>query len=122
MTLKTTAGPLLAALGASLLLTPVGAAQAAEQQPVTQLQPTRVGPALGTLTSTTGYATAPVKDLRLDPFAQSNADPLNNAVAVKPDNPGMAPVSTTAVTGALSNGGGPKDLPAAGLLLSALPH
>lgn len=115
---KTTASGLLAAVGAVLLLGQAGPAAAApDAAPVTHLAPTQVGPALGAL----GPVLAPAKDLRLDPFAQSAADPLDNAVAVKPDNPGMAPVSTTAVTGALSHGGGAKDLPGAGLLLSALP-
>lgn len=114
---KTTASGLLAAVGAVLLLGQAGPAAAASAEPATHLAPTRVGPALGAL----GPAIAPVKDLRLDPFAQSAADPLDNAVAVRPDNSGLAPVSTTSVTGALSNGGGAKDLPGAGLLLSALP-
>ncbi|MFI9269424.1 hypothetical protein ACIGXM_01670 [Kitasatospora sp. NPDC052896] len=109
---KSTTGGLLAALGTALLLAPAGPAAAAAQ-----LQPTRVGPALGAL----GYAVAPAKDLRLDPFAQSSADPLTNAVAVKPDNPGMRPLSTTSLTNGLSNGGGPKDVPVVGLPLSALP-
>ncbi|GAB2747913.1 hypothetical protein [Kitasatospora kifunensis] len=122
MTLTTTSGA-LAALGAALLLAPAaaGTAAAAEPVPTAQLQPTEVGPALGTVGNTTGYVTGPVKDLRLDPFAQSSADPLNNTVAVKPDNPGMRPVSSTAVTGSLSDGGGAKDLPGLGLLLSAVP-
>ncbi|WP_327067483.1 hypothetical protein OG500_16800 [Kitasatospora sp. NBC_01250] len=123
MSLTTTSGA-LAALGAALLLAPAAAGtamadSAVPQAPVpkAQLQPTEVGPALGAV----GYVTGPVKDLRLDPFAQSSADPLNNAVAVKPDNPGMRPVSSTAVTGALSDGGGAKDLPGLGLLLGAVP-
>ncbi|MCX4748347.1 hypothetical protein OG455_22995 [Kitasatospora sp. NBC_01287] len=123
MSLTTTSGA-LAALGAALLLTPAAAGAAvaaAAAEPTAQLQPTRVGPALGALGSTTGYVTGPVKDLRLDPFAQSAADPLNNAVAVEPDNPGMRPVSSTAVTGSLSDGGGAKDLPGLGLLMGAVP-
>ncbi|MFF7634065.1 hypothetical protein ACFZB9_13055 [Kitasatospora sp. NPDC008050] len=124
----TTTGGALAALGAALLLTPAAAGtaladSAVPQAPVpkAQLQPTEVGPALGAVGNTTGYVTGPVKDLRLDPFAQSSADPLNNTVAVKPDNPGMRPVSSTALTGALSDGGGAKDLPGLGLLLGAVP-
>ncbi|WP_329564973.1 hypothetical protein [Kitasatospora sp. NBC_01266] len=123
MSLTTTSGA-LAALGAALLLTPAAAgsaAAAAPKEPTARLQPTQVGPALGALGSTTGYVTGPVKDLRLDPFAQSTADPLNNAVAVKPDNPGMRPVSSSAVTGALSDGGGAKDLPVLKLLMGAVP-
>ncbi|MDH6137333.1 hypothetical protein P3T37_006765 [Kitasatospora sp. MAA4] len=116
---KTTASGLLAALGAVLLLGQAGtaAAAAATPAPASNLQPTQIGPALGALP----YVIAPAKDLRLDPFAQSGADPLSNAVAVKPDNPGMKPLSSTGLTGGLSNGGGAKDIPGAGLLLSALP-
>ncbi|PYC86903.1 hypothetical protein C7C46_05275 [Streptomyces tateyamensis] len=113
----------LAALGAALLLAPAGTAvaQAAPlAAPTTALQPARVAPAMGALGDTTGYVLGPAKDLRLDPFAQSAADPLNNALSLKPDN-GVPKVSTTAATGALSNGGGAKDLPVAGLLLHALP-
>ncbi|MDH6121319.1 hypothetical protein [Kitasatospora sp. GAS204B] len=122
MSLTTTSGA-LAALGAALLLSPAvaGTAAAAAKEPTAQLQPTDVAPAIGALGSTTGYVTGPVKDLRLDPFAQSSADPLNNAVAVKPDNPGMRPVSSSAVTGALSDGGGAKDLPVLKLLMGAVP-
>ncbi|WP_035800694.1 hypothetical protein [Kitasatospora mediocidica] len=119
MTAKTTASGLLAALGAVLLLGQAGpaAAAAATPAPTGSLQPIQAGPALGALP----YVIAPAKDLRLDPFAQSGADPLSNAVAVKPDNPGMAPLSSTGLTGGLSHGGGAKDIPGAGLLLSALP-
>ncbi|MFE0463429.1 hypothetical protein ACFW1A_29675 [Kitasatospora sp. NPDC058965] len=123
MTLSPTTGA-LTALGAALLLTPAGTAVAAAAAPLaapsTALQPTQVAPAVGALGDTTGYVLGPAKDLRLDPFAQSAADPLNNALAVKPDN-GVPKVSTTAATGALSGGGGAKDLPVAGLLLHALP-
>ncbi|WP_035847968.1 hypothetical protein [Kitasatospora azatica] len=122
MPLSPTTGA-LAALGTALLLTPAAAgaaAAAAPKLPTTALQPTQVGPALGALNGTTGYVLGPAKDLRLDPFAQSAADPLNNAVALEPDN-GVPHVSSTAATGALSDGGGAKDLPVAGLLLHALP-
>jgi hypothetical protein len=121
LTLKTTTGGLLAVLGTALLLAPATTAAAAAPAAVTNLQPTQVGPAMGALANTTGYVLAPAKDLRLDPFAQSKADPLDNTVAVQPDNPGMRPVSSSALTGALSNGGGAKNLPVAGQLLSALP-
>ncbi|MDH6111136.1 hypothetical protein P3T36_007778 [Kitasatospora sp. MAP12-15] len=116
MNAKTTASGLLAALGAVLLLGQAGSAAAAEPAPSGKLQPTQVGPALGALP----YVIAPAKDLRLDPFAQSGADPLSNVVAVKPDN-GMKPLSSTGLTSGLSNGGGAKDIPGAKLLLSALP-
>ena len=106
----------LAVLGAAMLF----GAGTAHADPA-HLQQTDVAPAVSGLTGALGYGVAPVKDLRLDPFAQSSADVLNNGVAVQPDNSGLAPVSTTSVTGPLSNGGGAKDLPAVGPLLGVLP-
>ncbi|MFC9329662.1 hypothetical protein [Kitasatospora sp. NPDC057015] len=114
---KTGAG--LAVLGAAMLLG-TGTAHA-DADPVTNLQRTDVAPAVGGLTGALGYGVAPVKDLRLDPFAQSSADVLNNGVAVQPENSGLAPVATTAVTGPLSDGGGPRDLPGIGTVLGVLP-
>ncbi|MCC9311617.1 hypothetical protein LN042_31905 [Kitasatospora sp. RB6PN24] len=123
MTPTATATGALAALGAALLLTPVAAGTAAAADlpaPTTSLQSPQVGPALGALSGTTGYVLGPVKDLRLDPFAKSAADPLNNALSLEPDN-GVPHVSTTAATGSLSGGGGAKDLPVVGTVLGALP-
>ncbi|WP_371480930.1 hypothetical protein [Kitasatospora sp. NBC_00315] len=107
----------LAVLGAAMLLG-TGTAHA---DTVPRLQQTEVAPAVGGLTGALGYGVAPVKDLRLDPFAQSSADVLNNGVAVQPDNSGLKPVGTDYVTGPLSDGGGIRDLPAVGPLLGALP-
>ncbi|GAA4854003.1 hypothetical protein [Kitasatospora terrestris] len=118
----------LAAIGTAVLLSGANAGAAQAEQvlpadlplPATQLQNTDAAQAVGGTTSGLGYAIAPVKELRLDPWAGSSADFLNNGVAVAPDN-GMPPVATSAVTGPLSNGGGAKDLPVAGALLGALP-
>jgi hypothetical protein len=123
LTPKPSAAGALAALGAALLLTPVAAGAAAAapaSMPTAHLQPLEVAPALGALSGTTGYVLGPIKDLRLDPLAQSAADPLNNALKLEPDN-GVPHVSTTAATGALSNGGGAKDLPVVGTVLGLLP-
>jgi len=126
MSRKTTGVGALAAIGAAALLGGTGA-QAAHAEPAaelpmpaTHLQNTDPGQMVGGTTSALGYAVAPVKDLRLDPWAGSSADVLNNGVAVQPDN-GLAPVETSSLTGALSGGGGPKDLPAVGTLLGVLP-
>ncbi|MFD7642215.1 hypothetical protein ACFV4P_16330 [Kitasatospora sp. NPDC059795] len=126
MSRKTTGA--LAALGTALLLGAATAqtAHAATEQPgglplpATHLQPTDAQGALGGTTAGLGYAIAPAKDLRLDPWAGSSADLLNNGVAVVPDN-GVGPVGTGTVTGPLSAGGGAKNLPLAGPLLTALP-
>ncbi|MFJ1793708.1 hypothetical protein [Kitasatospora griseola] len=124
---RTTTGA-LAALGTALLLggATAQAAHAETEQPgglplpTTHLQPTDAKQALGGTTAGLGYAVAPVKDLRLDPWANSSADLLNNGVAVVPDN-GLGPVGTGTLTSPLSAGGGAKNLPLAGPLLTALP-
>ncbi|GAA2745203.1 hypothetical protein [Kitasatospora cinereorecta] len=128
MSRTTTGAGALAALGAAMLLSGVTAqtAQAAEDRladlplPTTHLQNTDPTQAVGGTTAALGYAVAPLKGLRLDPWANSSADVLNNGVAVQPDN-GMAPVASSALTGPLSGGGGAKDLPLAGSLLGVLP-
>ncbi|TWE17982.1 hypothetical protein [Kitasatospora atroaurantiaca] len=125
---KTSGAGLLTALGAAMLLGATAPAASAESgtgdtslpQPSTHLQSTDVGPALGGVTGALGYSVTPVKTLRLDPFAQSSADVLNNGVAVEPDN-GLKPVTTGMLTAPLSNGGGVKDLPHVGPLLGVLP-
>ncbi|GLW52981.1 hypothetical protein [Kitasatospora phosalacinea] len=126
MSRKTTGA--VAALGAAMLLGGV-TAQAAHAEtetlgglpaPTTHLQDTDAQQAVGGTTSALGYAIAPVKELRLDPWAGSGADVLNNGVAVVPDN-GVAPVGTAPLTAPLSGGGGAEDLPLAGPLLGVLP-
>ncbi|MFF0293356.1 hypothetical protein ACFYS8_24365 [Kitasatospora sp. NPDC004615] len=124
---RTTTGA-LAALGAALLLGGLTAqtAHAETDQlaglplPAPHLQPADAQAALGGTTSALGYAVAPAKDLRLDPWAGSGADVFNNGVTVIPDN-GPGPIGTGTVTKPLSAGGGAKDLPLAGPLLNALP-
>ncbi|MFF4340788.1 hypothetical protein ACFY00_12740 [Kitasatospora sp. NPDC001540] len=126
MSRKTTGA--VAALGAAMLLGGVTAqaAHAATEPlgglpvPTTHLQNTDAQQAVGGTTGALGYAIAPVKELRLDPWAGSGADVLNNGVAVVPDN-GVAPVGTAPLTAPLSGGGGAQDLPLAGPLLGVLP-
>ncbi len=130
---KTSGAGLLAVLGATMLLgaaTPASAAESATPgatsdrtasdaslpQPSAHLQKTDIGAATGAL----GYAVAPVKSLRLDPFAQSSADVLNNGLSVEPDS-GVPHVSTATLTGPLSGGGGVKDLTGIGPVLGVLP-
>ncbi|MFF2046003.1 hypothetical protein ACFVVX_36835 [Kitasatospora sp. NPDC058170] len=120
MASKMSGAGLAAALGAAMLLG-AGSAQAAPNQSGTNLQRTDVGQALGGATSGLGYGVAPLKDLRLDPWANSSADVLNNGATVQPDNSGLAPIGTGTLTGPLSAGGGPRDLPAVGPLLGVLP-
>ncbi|MBD0695775.1 hypothetical protein [Streptomyces sp. CBMA123] len=118
---------LAAAVGAVVLLG-AGSAQAATTtgsgpQPAAgpaTLAKTDVGQALNGTTSGLGYGVAPIKSLRLDPWANSSADVLNNGATVQPDQ-GLAPVGTGTLTGPLSAGGGVKDLPLVGGLSGVLP-
>lgn len=50
--------------------------------------------------------------LRLDPLAGTGADPLNNTVETQIAD--FKPLSTAAVTGPVTSGGGLKDLPVVG--------
>ncbi|MGW6918808.1 hypothetical protein ACWGB8_34050 [Kitasatospora sp. NPDC054939] len=119
-TLTKAGGAGLAALGAVLLLG-AGTAHADRPEAGANLQHTDLDQALSGTTSGLGYGIAPLKDLRLDPWANSSADVLNNGATLQPDNSGLAPISTGTLTGPLSNGGGPRDLPVAGQLLDVLP-
>lgn len=126
MALKTTGAGALAALGAAALLGAVNPSTAMAAEPElplgnSHLANTDAAKALGGTTSGLGAAVNPIRDLRLDPWANSGADVLNNGASLVPDN-GLKPVSTATLTAPLSKGGGPKDIPFAGQLLSVLPH
>ncbi|ARF79815.1 hypothetical protein ACIG0C_31905 [Kitasatospora aureofaciens] len=114
-----------AAVGAVVLLG-AGTAQAATtsgQQRAAgpaSLAKTDVGQALNGTTTGLGYGVAPIKSLRVDPWANSSADVLNNGATIQPDQ-GLAPVGTGMLTGPLSAGGGVKDLPLVGGLTGVLP-
>ncbi|WP_327678140.1 hypothetical protein [Kitasatospora sp. NBC_00458] len=122
MVSKKSGAGLAAALGAAMLLGGgAGAAHAAPAEGGAALAKTDIAQALGGTTTGLGYGVAPVKDLRLDPWANSSADVLNNGATVRPENTGLAPIGTETLTGPLSAGGGPRDLPLVGPLLGALP-
>ncbi|MED7951604.1 MULTISPECIES: hypothetical protein [unclassified Streptomyces] len=121
MVSKKSGAGLAAALGAAMLLGGAGAAHAAPAEGGASLTKTDLAQALGGTTTGLGYGVAPIKDLRLDPWANSSADVLNNGATVKPENTGLAPIGTETLTGPLSAGGGPRDLPVVGQLLGALP-
>ncbi|GAA5002630.1 hypothetical protein [Kitasatospora paranensis] len=130
MVLKTTGAGLLAALGAAVAVGAAAAPASADvstaearpglPQPTAHLQSTDPGRLVDGTTGALGYAVAPVKNLRLDPWAQSSADVFNNGVSVEPDN-GVGPVATSTLTDPLSGGGGAQSLPAVGPLLGVLP-
>ncbi|MFE4977784.1 hypothetical protein ACFRAR_37480 [Kitasatospora sp. NPDC056651] len=124
MVSKKNAAGLAAAVGAAVLLG-AGSAQAAttpgEAAPgQATLAKTDVGQALNGTTSGLGYGIAPLKSLRLDPWANSSADFLDNGAALQPDQ-GLPEVGTGTLTGPLSAGGGVKDLPLVGGLTGLLP-
>ncbi|MFJ7908147.1 hypothetical protein [Kitasatospora sp. NPDC096204] len=124
MVSKKSAAALAAAAGAAVLLG-AGTAQAATAPgqaapgPAT-LTKTDVGQALNGTTTGLGYGIAPIKSLRLDPWANSAADFLNNGAALQPDQ-GLPEIGTGTLTGPLSAGGGVKDLPLVGGLTGLLP-
>lgn len=62
----------------------------------------------------------PVKNLQLNPMANTAVDPLNNGVATQVAD--FKPMSTKQVTGFLSRGGALRDLPLAGRVTRALPE
>ncbi|MGW1374965.1 hypothetical protein ACWD6P_11930 [Streptomyces sp. NPDC002446] len=62
----------------------------------------------------------PVKNIQLNPMANTAVDPLNNGVATKVAD--FKPMSTTQVTGFLSDGAALRDVPLAGSVARALPE
>ncbi|HEY9439893.1 MAG TPA: hypothetical protein VIS29_14840, partial [Streptomyces sp.] len=76
------------------------------------------------LTSALGYslagAAAPVTDLRIDPLAGTEADPLDNAVGTQIAD--FKPVTTAIVTGPLASGAALRDLPVVGRAAGLLSH
>ncbi|MCX4788895.1 MULTISPECIES: hypothetical protein [unclassified Streptomyces] len=114
------AGLTITAVGAAL-----GAGGAAAQAAPLPLVPTTGADtgfgdageaATGAVTGGLGHSLhngiAPVTQLRLDPLAGTGADPLNNTVETQIAD--FKPLSTAAVTGPVTSGGGLKDLPVVG--------
>ncbi|WP_037574885.1 hypothetical protein [Phaeacidiphilus oryzae] len=114
----------LTAAGAAASSGTALAAEAPQTHPLPGVGLQRLDPATGLagLSGATKHVIGPLKDLRLDPWAQSSADPLNNGVSLVPDSPGAGPVSTTPLTSPLSGGGGLSSLPAVGSLTDAMAH
>ncbi|MEU7182914.1 MULTISPECIES: hypothetical protein [Streptomyces] len=111
------AGLAVSAAGAALAAG--GAAAHAAPVPAPASAPGPVSTLTGPLVQAVASGVGPVKSLQLDPLANSAADPLNNAVGTRVAD--FKPVSTTLLTGALSNGGGLKDLPLVGQVVGLLP-
>lgn len=102
---------------------PVGATSAAaDPLPARAVTDVLPGQALPTqyVTGPLGYGVAPVRDLRLDPLSNTPVDPLTNAVGSQIAD--FRPVSTTAATAPITNGGSLGTLPLVGPLTGVLPH
>lgn len=120
----------LTATAAAAVVVPAGAATEAAAAPadstghgITDALPT--GALTGMLptqsaTGALGYGIAPVRDLRLDPLAESGTDPLDNAIGSQVAD--FRPVSTAAVTGPVTSGGSLGTLPLVGQATGLLPH
>ncbi|MFC7307292.1 hypothetical protein ACFQVC_24090 [Streptomyces monticola] len=123
------AGLTLTAAGAAL---GAGGAATASAQPLSATQSVGLSTPIGDFDAATpGEAVqqaihrsaagglAPAKHLQLDPLAGTGVDPLDNAVGTQVAD--FKPVSTSAVTGPLAQGGSLKDLPVAGTATGLLP-
>ncbi|MFE3647915.1 MULTISPECIES: hypothetical protein [unclassified Streptomyces] len=79
-----------------------------------------VGHALAhAMTDSTGRGLGPVKDLKLDPMANTGVDPLANGIGTQVAD--FKPVSTTQVTDPVTKGGALRDLPVTGTAMRVLP-
>ncbi|WP_275463200.1 hypothetical protein [Streptomyces noursei] len=79
-----------------------------------------VGQALTrSVTGSTGRGLGPVKDLKLDPMANTGVDPLANGLGTQVAD--FKPVSTTQVTDPVTKGGSLRDLPVTGTAMRLLP-
>ncbi|MDI3385561.1 hypothetical protein QIS99_04925 [Streptomyces sp. B-S-A8] len=95
---------------------PVSEAAAGLLVPLGELDPQAAGAAV---TQALPYATGPLKNLQLDPLANTGVDPLDNAVGTQVAD--FAPVSTAAATGPVAQGGTLKDLPLVGQVTGLIP-
>ncbi|GAA2664807.1 hypothetical protein [Streptomyces lunalinharesii] len=79
-----------------------------------------VGQALTrSVTGSTGRGLGPVKDLKLDPMANTGVDPLANGLGTQVAD--FKPVSTTQLTDPVTKGGSLRDLPVTGTAMRLLP-
>ncbi|NBE56216.1 hypothetical protein [Streptomyces boluensis] len=112
------AGAALAAGGAATASAQPLAAPAAADLPVPLGDPD-LAAAGSAVTGALPYAVAPVKDIKLDPLANTGVDPLDNAVGTQVAD--FQSVSTAAATGPLTQGGTLRDLPVVSSVTGLLP-
>jgi hypothetical protein len=117
----------LTATAASALLPAVAAHAATPTGPAPAQQ--SAGAAVSGVTSAvpTQYVTgalaagiAPVRDLQLDPLANTAVDPLDNALGTQVAD--FKPVSTAILTAPVTSGGSLGTLPVVGPVTGLLPH
>jgi hypothetical protein len=72
------------------------------------------------VTGALGSGVGPVRDLTLDPLANSGVDPLDNAIGSQVAD--FQPLSTSAATAPVADGGSLGTLPLVGPATSVLPH
>jgi hypothetical protein len=113
-------GAVITLAGATATTAQAAGTERATTAPSATLQDLQLNSAAKGATDALPYAVQPLTSLRLDPLAQSAADPLTNGVALQPDGPGDTPVSTTQLTQPLSSGGGLASLPLAGTVSQAV--
>ncbi|ARF57113.1 hypothetical protein [Streptomyces gilvosporeus] len=87
-------------------------------RPASRPDATAKGATSGVRNSVAG-ATGALKNLKLNPLANTGVDPLDNSVGTQVGD--FKPVSTKIVTGPLSRGDAPKDLPLVGRAMRFLP-
>lgn len=103
-----------AAAGTDALPAAQSAADALPTSGITSALPTQ------SVTGALGAGVAPVRDLTIDPLSNTSVDPLDNAVGSQVAD--FQPLSTSAVTSPLTNGGSLGTLPLVGPATSLLPH
>lgn len=107
---------------AAATLVPAAAAVAATPAPAGTAAPDAALPLDGlptqTVTGALGAGVAPVRNLTLDPLANTGVDPLDNGVGSQVAD--FAPLSTTAVTDQVTRGGSLGTLPVIGPVSGAL--
>ncbi|MFI9581142.1 hypothetical protein ACIHCQ_04730 [Streptomyces sp. NPDC052236] len=111
------AGAALGAGGTAAQAAPASAAPAAPLMPVDSL-----GDNLNVMAAfehALPGALGPVKDLQLDPLANTGVDPLDNVVGTQIAD--FKPLSSAIATDPLTKGGALRDLPLAGELTGLLP-
>ncbi|WP_037912665.1 hypothetical protein [Actinacidiphila yeochonensis] len=113
------------AAAAAAAIVPAAAAHAAApplQHTVDALPAPGITSALPTQSVTGALAAgiAPVRDLKLDPLNNTTVDPLTNGLGTQVAD--FKPISTTSLTGPITDGGSLGTLPLVGTVTGLLPH